>query len=578
MLALTPGAASQLDCLSEDLLVGSASEILLTHWRPGGSLIVVGAIGAVTRLIAPLLGSKEDDPAVVVLDASGLNVVPVLGGHKAGAEQLALQLAEELGGNAVLTGDSSSQGLLPLDSFGEAWGWQRMGASSSWHELMLHQARGGCLQVVQSSGSKLWFTSKAAINSLDVNKRDELCSPKNFLIGPYASKECCWHPSTLWVGIGCERNSSQSLLERALENALAEVGLASEAIAGFASIELKSDEPALLALSKKKSRPIRFFKAEMLAQVSVPNPSEAVKAAVGSSSVAEAAAILAAEKDGMLLKEKQVYLPLPGEQGAVTIAISQAKVPFAPKLGELHLIGSGPGDLAYLTNDARFALSRSAVWIGYERYLDLLEPIRRCDQVRIDGQLTYEHDRCRQALELAREGIRVALISSGDSGIYGMAGLALELWLEEPEIERPSFSIHPGITAVQLAASRLGGPLMNDFCTLSLSDKLTPWRVIKERLKGALIGNFVIAIYNPKSNDRDWQLQSALNIIREYRAENTPVAFARQLARSEEKIDVYTLANCPVDKVDMLTTVLIGNTQSFLKHDYFVTPRGYLSP
>ncbi len=575
LLALPPKAASHLDCQHKDLVVDSAANVLRSYWHSGGFLIVVGAVGAATRLVAPLLGNKEEDPAVLVIDANGANVIPLLGGHKAGAENLAIQLAAELGGNAVLTGESTNQELLSLDSFGEMWGWQRTGNGSLWKQLMLHQAIGGGFEVVQSSGSNLWRISPAAVNSLRGSQTEDDLLAKTICIGPSISEECCWHPSTLWIGIGCERNTSENLLCRAFKSALEENCLAFEAVAGLVSIELKNNEPALLALAKKIGRPLRFYSANTLAKVSVPNPSKAVFAAVGTPSVAEAAAQLAAGKGGSLLKQKKIYFPSAGEEGAVTIAIAESKYPFAPQRGELHLVGSGPGDLAYLTNDARSALARTVVWIGYERYLDLLEPIRRTYQVRIDGQLTRERDRCLQALEMATEGIRVALISSGDSGIYGMAGLALELWLDQPEMNRPAFQIHPGISAVQIAAARVGAPLMNDFCTISLSDKLTPWQAIRDRLRGALIGNFVIAIYNPKSNDRDWQLQEVFNTIKDYRALNTPVILARQLGRKEERVDLYTLEDCPLDKVDMLTTVLIGNTKSFFKNDFFVTPRGY---
>ena len=576
-LALTPRAASKLGCQPTDLLVGSAKEILSQYWDTNGVLLVVGAIGAVTRLVAPLLVSKEKDPAVIVIDANGMNFVPLLGGHKAGAENLALELAELLGGKAVITGHSRIQECLPLDGFGEAWGWERSGDSSAWHQLMVHQASGGRIRSNQYSGSKLWLNSEGAANSVGENQTHNSLELKSFTIGPKSIDTCCWHPSTIWVGIGCERGTSLGLLNRSLNSAFSQVGIAKEAIAGLISIDLKFDESALRALSKQWARPLRFFTASALSKVSVPTPSKEVESITGTPSVAEAAALFAAGEGGVLLMKKQIYRANTDEKGAATIAIAESLQPFAPQRGALHLIGSGPGDLAYLTHDARAALARCVVWIGYSRYLDLLEPIRRSDQVRIDGQLTFERQRCKEALQLAREGASVALISSGDSGIYGMAGLALELWLEQPEIDRPGFNIHPGISAMQIAAARAGAPLMNDFCTISLSDHLTPWITIKERLRGAAIGDFVIAIYNPRSKDRDWQLQNALDIIREYRSENTPIVFARQMGRGEEKIEFYSLGDCPVNKVDMLTLVLIGNSQSLLNGRWFVTPRGYLS-
>jgi len=255
----------------------------------------------------------------------------------------------------------------------------------------------------------------------------------------------------------------------------------------------------------------------------------------------------------------------------------EVEKPFAPQKGELHLVGSGPGDLEMLTSDSRCALTRCAAWLGYTPYLNYLESIRRHDQVRIDSQLTFEKDRCQHALDLAKEGIRVALISSGDSGIYGMAGLALELWLEESCDSRPLFQVHPGISAFQMAAAKLGAPFMHDFCSISLSDLLTPWNQIETRIRSAAQGDFVLAIFNPKSIKRDWQLKKAVDLLLEFRKPSTPVGIARQLGRSEESIEIHTLESLPFDQVDMLTILVVGNSQSVVKNNKFLTPRGYFS-
>jgi cobalt-precorrin 5A hydrolase/precorrin-3B C17-methyltransferase len=213
--------------------------------------------------------------------------------------------------------------------------------------------------------------------------------------------------------------------------------------------------------------------------------------------------------------------------------------------------------------------------VGYGLYLDLLEPLRQVHQVRLDGQLTREWDRCAQALSLAQQGARVALISSGDSGIYGMAGLALELWLQQPEQDRPSFDVHPGISALQLAAARTGAPLMHDFCTVSLSDRLTPWPVIEQRLRAAASGDFVVALYNPRSKGRDWQLAKARDLLLEHRRGETPVLLARQLGRRDESQQLTDLSSLEPEQVDMLTVVLIGNSSSYARDGRMVTPRGY---
>ncbi len=538
---------------------------------------MVGALGAITRLISPLIKNKEDDPAVLVLDSKALKIVPLLGAHKGGAEELALQLAEDLGGDAVITGDARSCDRLCVDSFGEGWGWRRSGDRNAWQNLMQQLARGACLEIEQHSGSKLWQSTEAANISLKGIPEGFSLNSVQLKISSQQSADCCWHPATLWIGVGCERNTSQTLIESSLQQALSDAGLAEEAIAGLASIDRKSDEVALLTVARERGWPIRFFSAKDLADVSVPNPSEVVNEEVGTASVSEAAALLAAGEGGILLREKHIYKSIIEEKGALTISIAEASKPFSPNRGELHLVGSGPGDLAFLTNDARFALSRSVVWVGYGLYLDLLEPLRRPDQVCISGQLTKEEERCSQALALASQGARVSLISSGDIGIYGMGGLALELWLAKPEHERPQLEIHPGVSAMQIVASRVGAPLMNDFCAVSLSDRLTPWSKIEERLIGAVKGDFVIGLYNPQSRDRDWQLKFAVELFLKYRSPETPVVLARQVGRADESVTIHSLGNLPIEAVDMLTLVLVGNSQSLVNDGWVINPRGYFS-
>ena len=553
---------------------GHAVELLQRHWIAGETLLVIGAIGAVTRLIAPLIQGKDDDPAVLVLDPDGHWVVPLLGGHRGGAEQRARELAAELQGAAVLTGACSSEGRLALDCFGEAWGWRRSGATEAWRRLMQQQANKAKVTVRQSQGLRDWATTQSLIEPVDTDAEAAI------RIGPESTETCAWHPASLWLGVGCERNTSLNLVERAIQEALDEAGLAIEAVAGVASADRKADETALLALTKGRQWPFRTYNARLLNAVTVPTPSNAVLAEMGTASVAEASALLAAGEGGRLRLPKRILHanrtgPGKDEQGAVTVAIAEAAHPFAPHRGELHLIGSGPGDPALLSGEARRALTRCTVWVGYGLYLDLLEPLREPHQLRREGQLTREWDRCAEALALAQQGARVALISSGDSGIYGMAGLALDLWLQQPEADRPAFQVHPGISALQLAAARAGAPLMHDFCTISLSDRLTPWPVIEQRLKAAAAGDFVVALYNPRSKGRDWQLGRARELLLEHRQQETPVLLARQLGRLDENVQLTTLESLQTDTVDMLTVLLIGNTSTKVSDGRMITPRGY---
>ena len=555
--------------VSRDEEIGA---VLTKHWNDQHTLIFIGAIGAVTRLIAPLLKGKEHDPAVLVLDPHGTHVIPLLGGHSGGAERRARELAANLGGTAVITGSCASDGRIALDEIGRGWGWRRSGSVKQWRELMKAMARGKTIRIRQSSGCTQWSNGSGQSGLEPVLKETE---PADLSIGVRVEAGCAWHPPALWLGLGCERDSSPSLVNQAVENALLHAGLATESVAGIASIDRKADEDALLQLSEQRDWPFLTFSAEELNAVVVPTPSELVQAEMGTASVAEASALLAAGPDGVLRVPKQISHATESERGAVTVAIAESAKPFAPQRGELHLVGSGPGDPSLLSRDASAALARCNAWVGYGRYLDLLEPLRKPDQTRFDGQLTQERDRCAEALTLAQQGVKVALISSGDSGIYGMAGLAIELWVQQPEHARPTFQVHPGISALQMAAARAGAPLMHDFCTISLSDRLTPWPLIKQRLKAAAEGDFVVALYNPRSRDRHWQLGIAREMLLEHRPATTPVSLARQLGRSEEEVRLTCLADMNPDDVDMLTLVLIGNSCTYVSDGQMVTPRGY---
>lgn len=553
---------------------------LARHWGTADAVVAVGACGLMTRLIAPLIADKQSDPAVLVVDPRGRFVVPLLGGHGAGGDRLAQEIAALIGGQAVLTGAGAALGRLPLDAFGQAWGWRR--GDGDWRGLMVEAASGRRPEVRQETGSTLWQGLEAA-GSGEPDGGEDYSGPGGsgtaLVIGPRGGAGCRWHPPSLWLGIGCERDTSLAVLERLVAEALEQQGLAREAVAGLASIDRKGDEPALLALAEQHGWPLRLYGAATLAAVAVPHPSEAVAREMGTPSVAEAAALQAAweagSEAGRLLVEKRIGRAAGGERGAATLAVALAARQWAPQRGSLHLVGSGPGPIDLLSGDARQALAATTVWVGYGLYLDLLEPLRRPDQLRREGRLTEERARCAEALDLARQGLDVALISSGDSGIYGMAGLALELWLQLPVLDRPAFTVHPGLSALQLAAARAGAPLMHDFCTISLSDRLTPWEVIERRLKGAASGDFVVALYNPRSLGRPWQLGRAIELLGEGRPASTPVLLARQLGRAEEALSLHTLGTLPEDQVDMLTLVLVGNRSTRVQDGRMVTPRGY---
>jgi precorrin-3B C17-methyltransferase len=247
-------------------------------------------------------------------------------------------------------------------------------------------------------------------------------------------------------------------------------------------------------------------------------------------------------------------------------------------------VSLGPGAADYLAPKARAALEAAQVVVGYQTYVDLIAPLLTRQEVVATG-MKAEVKRCQAAIDRALAGQRVALVSSGDAGIYGMAGLVLEICAARglkaghPDGDGEAdfyLEVIPGIPALAAGAALLGAPLMHDFAAISLSDLLTPWEVIQRRVAAAAQGDFVIVLYNPKSKKRDWQLQAVVQLILRHREPRTPVGVVRRAMRPGEEVAVTTLENLPEQPVDMQTIIIVGNSHTFRYGAYLVTPRGYL--
>lgn len=234
---------------------------------------------------------------------------------------------------------------------------------------------------------------------------------------------------------------------------------------------------------------------------------------------------------------------------------------------KLYVIGIGPGGLDEMTLRAVKAIEESDIIVGYTKYIEMVKDLIKDKEIFKTG-MRGEEERCREALELSKDK-KVALISTGDSGIYGMAGLILEMRKDE------NVEIIPGITASSAAGSVLGAPLMHDNCNISLSDLMTPYEDIKKRVRFAAEGDFVISLYNPKSKGRPHYLRECVDIIKEFRGEETPIAVVRNALREGESKEIFTLKDFNDEVVDMFSIVIIGNSKSYIKDGYFVTPRGY---
>lgn len=241
----------------------------------------------------------------------------------------------------------------------------------------------------------------------------------------------------------------------------------------------------------------------------------------------------------------------------------------------IRLVGIGPGSADLLTPGARDALVNSDVILGYEFYLELLEDVLESDVVRYQNySIGEEMKRARDTVKFAREGKRTALVSGGDAGIYGMGSPLFEV-LDGQDDDEIEVEVFPGITALSAASSRLGAPVGQDFATISLSDLLTPRERIKERVRCAAEGDFVIVFYNPRSSNRPEPLPEALDIIRNHRSPDTPVGLVWNAWRTGEVSETTRLDSVPVEDVNMAATVVVGNSRTREHHGWIYTPRGY---
>jgi len=571
---LLPGArlhAPAQRSLDADVHFDRAAPHIAALFAAGTPIVGLCTAGILIRAVAPLLDDKRSEPPVVAVAEDGSSVVPLLGGHR-GANALACAIAELAGGHAAITTAGELRLGFALDEPPPGWRVANPERAKALAAALLAQEP---VALRLEAGTAEWLTAGsvrfAADAPLAIRVTDRAVGAEERALVLY--------PPVLALGIGCERGCTSAEIAALVEATLAEHGLAAGAVAAVASIELKMDEPALHDLAARLGVPARFFSAaELLAETPrLATPSDAVFRETGCYGVAEGAALAAVGATGALIVAKR-------KSPRATCAIARAAAPLdATRLGRaqgrLAIIGIGPGDPAWRTAEADAALAAAEDVVGYGLYLDLLGA-DIAGKARHESGLGAEAERARRALDLAAAGRSVALVSSGDAGIYGLAALVFELIDREarPEWRRVALAVVPGVSALQAAAARLGAPLGHDFCAVSLSDLLTPWPVIERRLIAAAEGDFVVALYNPRSERRQTQLPAARAILLAHRAPETPVALARNLGRPGESIIVTTLGALAPEDVDMLTLVLVGSSTTRLvpgDPPRLYTPRGY---
>ena len=530
----------------------------------GCDIVGVCSAGILIRTLAPALADKREEPVVVAVAEDGSAVVPLLGGHR-GANELGRRLGEALGVPAAITTAGDIRWQVALDDPPAGW------VLANPHHCKSFMARllagepcrlEGEAEWLERSGLEFRMDATLAVRVTDAPDDGD----ENTLV---------YRRRRFALGVGCERGVESGELADMVERTLAGAGLSALSLAGVFSVDLKMDEPAVHALAEALGLPARFFDPPALEALTprLANPSETVFREVGCHGVSEAAALAAAGERGVLRVAKT-------KSKRATCAVAEAPSPIdtmrtgRPR-GVLTVVGLGPGSPAWRTPAADRVIREAAHLVGYRGYLD--QVAASPGQVRHDHALGEETERVDRALALAAEGHRVALVCSGDPGVYAMAALVFER-LEAAVCarwRRSGIVVLPGVSAMHGAAALSGAPLGHDFCAISLSDLLTPWEVIERRLRAAADGDFVVALYNPASNRRRRGLARAIEILAAARSPATPVVVARAVGRDGQSVTVTCLRDLDQASVDMMTLLIVGSTETRVAGGYIYTPRGY---
>jgi cobalt-precorrin 5A hydrolase / precorrin-3B C17-methyltransferase len=538
---------------------GHLVETVRSEWASVDGLVLIGAVGMAVRAVAPLLASKHTDPAVVCLDDQARFAVALCGGHEGGANRLAREVAAHVGAEPVVSTATDGAGLPALD---ELPGWAAEGDVAGVTRRWLD----GAPPVVRIDPASRGWPLPATLSDLESRPGGGLVTVTD-AARPPGVLEVLLRPGSLVVGVGASTGADPEQLWLLAVESLAGAGVSPAAVGEIATLDRKAGEPAIVALAARLGVTVRTFDAAALAGVvargGVPNPSPVVDAAVGTASVAEAAALLAAGPGSVLLAAKHI-----AASRDATLAVSRRARPS----GELRVVGLGPGEVALRTPAASAAVHHAEVVSGYGPYVDLAADLLRPGQVVLRWPIGAENDRCLDALQRAAAGARVALVCSGDAGVYALASLVCEL---APAAGDPPVSVVPGVTAALSGAAVLGGPLGHDHVAISLSDLLTPWALIVRRLHAAAAGDFVVSLYNPRSSRRTGQLGEALAILGAARPRSTPAAVLTDIGRPGQEVVRGTLGGLDPERAGMRSLVIVGSTSTRWIGDRMVTPRGY---
>ncbi|MBI4318256.1 MAG: precorrin-3B C(17)-methyltransferase [Chloroflexi bacterium] len=618
-LSLGEGEGEGVPSSSAYIFHGPITALVRNLFPAYSSLVLFMALGAAVRLLSPLLKDKRTDPAVVVVDELGRFAISCLSGHIGGANLLANRVARLLGAQPIITTASDALGIISPDLVGAGLGWT-VENSENFTKASAALVNGESVGLFQDAGEQHWYPAGRAwpanlrvFDDLDALAQSS-CSAAMLITDRVLGEDYAdlwfmsvlYRPKSLVLGIGCNRGTTKSEIEAAVLDTLREHDLSPQCIRNLATIDLKGKEEGLVAFASEYSLPLELFSPEELNAVpDVPNPSEITYRAIGAIGVCEPAAMLSAQTNDLLVAKTKM--------ANVTVAVARVDnyplslsqkgegegSPSAPgpsihpscsgtpspspsprgrgdkkAHGNIFVIGIGPGAKEHMTFRAAEALAASHVVVGYKTYIDLLGNLLDGKQVIVSG-MRQEVARAKKAVELANDARNVSVVSSGDAGVYGMAGLVYDVARANGWTEMHHIEVVPGVSSLNAVAALLGAPLMHDFAVISLSDLLTPWAAIARRLEAAARGDFVVVLYNPRSGRRTRQIEEARDILLSCRREATPVGIVTSAFRDGQRVVVTDLEHMLDCEIGMLTTIIVGNSTTTSFDGVMVTPRGY---
>lgn len=523
-----------------DINFSNFGETLRELFATETPIIGICAAGIIIRTLAPLLSDKRAEPPVLAVAEDGSAVVPLLGGLH-GVNDLAREIAAALGVQPAITTTGDIRFRTALLSPPQGYYLANPEDAKTFISNLLAGAK------VRLEGAASWLSESnlpiAPDAKLTIRVTEKAIAP---------TPDCLvYHPQIVAVALtklsNIEPEIVVSLVQQVLENA----GLAAASVAGFFALKDEMGNPAIEAIAHFFKVPVRFFNLSELVELNSIEFMENKAAQI---------ALTAAGANSHLIESDR--------PNSVNCAIALAAQPFDARAigvsrGKLAIVGTGPGGAPWMSPEVKEILREATDWVGYKFYLDLAGTLRE-GQKRHDSDNREEIDRARFALDLAASGKSVAVVSSGDPGIFAMAAAVFEAidFDAKPEWQGIDIRVAPGISAMQAAAAAIGAPLGHDFCVISLSDILKPWEVIEQRIAAAAAADLVMAFYNPISKQRIWQLSRAIEILLETRDAKTPVVLGRNLGRPGQSVRVCTLGEFQPEDADMRTLIIVGSSQT----------------